>query len=45
MNEKKGNWTEKDLGALSKAISKFPSGTHQRWERIIKFLDHKFSKE
>ncbi|GFR90677.1 DnaJ homolog subfamily C member 1-like [Elysia marginata] len=32
--EKKGEWSDEELVLLSKAVNKFPGGTHQRWEKI-----------
>ncbi|XP_013397633.1 dnaJ homolog subfamily C member 1 [Lingula anatina] len=37
-NLKTGEWTADDLSILAKAVSKFPSGTQERWEKIAEFV-------
>ncbi|KAH9499265.1 DnaJ sub C member 1 [Bulinus truncatus] len=34
----KGDWTEDELVLLSKAVNKFPGGTHERWEKIAEMV-------
>ncbi|XP_059159978.1 dnaJ homolog subfamily C member 1-like [Physella acuta] len=36
--QKKGEWSDEDLILLSKAVNKFPGGTHQRWEKIAEMV-------
>ncbi|XP_013090236.2 dnaJ homolog subfamily C member 1-like [Biomphalaria glabrata] len=35
---KKGDWTSEELVLLSKAVNKFPGGTHDRWEKIAEMV-------
>ena len=44
-DRRNANWSSADLSLLSKSVVKFPSGTHQRWERIIRHMGNKFTKE
>lgn len=39
------NWSEEDLKVLYKASLKYPSGTYNRWEHIVRKLKHKFTEE
>ncbi|RUS74885.1 hypothetical protein EGW08_017350, partial [Elysia chlorotica] len=33
-----GEWSDEELVLLSKAVNKFPGGTHQRWEKIAEMV-------
>jgi len=39
--EDKSVWTQNELNLLYKAVTKFPNGTRERWERISEFIGGK----
>lgn len=43
--KKATEWTKADLSLLSKGLIKFPAGTPSRWERIVHYMNNKFTEQ